>query len=81
MFDAARIIEDNVAGLTAGSIGAGIGKLPEGVTQRRNRNTPDIRAAQNSRFFPRREFQPESIDQLFAVRVRGPGDGERREML
>jgi len=81
MFDAARIIQDDVARLPAGSVGAGISKLPEGIAQRRNRHAPDVRAAQDSRFFSGRKFQPESIDQLFAVRVRRPGDRERREML
>ena len=76
MLDAACVIQYDVARFAAGSIGAGIGKLPERVAQRRDRNAPDIRAAQNSRFFPGRQFQPESIDQLFAVRVRCPGDCE-----
>src|SRR2546429_2906963 len=81
MLDAARVIEDDVARLAARSVGARFGELAEGMAQRRNRNAPHVGSAQDGGFFTRRKLQPEFIDKLFAVRVRCPGDRQRREML
>ncbi len=81
MLDAARIIQDDVARFATRSVGAGFGELPQRMAQCRNGNAPHVGAAQHSRFFTRRKFQPELIDKLFAVRVRRPGNRERREML
>ena len=81
VLNAARVIQDDVARLATRSVGAGFGELAEGMAQRRNRNAPHVGSAQDGGFFTRRKLQPEFIDKLFAVRVRCPGDRQRREML
>src|SRR5882757_8560062 len=43
MFDAACIIQNDVASLAARSVSAGVGELAECMAQRRNRYAPDIR--------------------------------------
>ena len=56
VFETARIIQNDVARFAARSIGAGIGKLPQGLAQCGDRNAPDIRPAQDCRFFARRKL-------------------------
>ena len=48
MFDASRIVQDDVAGFAARSVGAGIGELAERMAKSCNRNAPNIRAAQDT---------------------------------
>ena len=55
-FEPTRVIQNDVARFAARSIGAGIGKLPQGLAQCGDRNAPDIRPAQDCRFFARRKL-------------------------
>src|SRR5713226_6753481 len=58
-FQAARVVQEDVACFAAGSVGTGIGKLNQRRANGSDRNTPDFRSAENRRFFARWKFDPE----------------------
>src|SRR6266478_3263290 len=76
--DAPRVIQQDVAGFAARCVCAGRCKLAEILLKRDNGNAPNIRAAQYRGFFARRKLKPEFLNQLFAMRVGGPGGRKGR---
>src|SRR5260370_40755894 len=71
--DAADLIQKDIARFAAGGVGTGGRKLSERMLESNDGNAPDVRAAHNGGFFARRKFQPEFLDQFFAIGVGGPG--------